>query len=90
MHELICFNPGSAVWIGEETEQLEGHILELNLDDTKGITYKVAWWRGNDRKCEWLHACEIRLKSDPDASKVRLKLIGFSTPNGNGKSHEGD
>lgn len=54
--DLKVCKPGSRVSLGEG---LHGIINEINISAGCNVRYHVAWWSGNERKCEWLEAHEI-------------------------------
>jgi hypothetical protein len=70
MQVLPC---GSKVYVGDTTTGNNGSrgvITEILIQD-KNISYKVAWWNGGSRVCEFLTEGEIRVK------EVKEVTIGF-------------
>jgi hypothetical protein len=52
---IEAFAVGSTVTIGDD---INGLVTGILLDGD-GLQYKVAWWSGRERKCEWLTNDEV-------------------------------
>lgn len=37
---------------------IDGNVTAIQLSDS-GTSYRVVWWNGNVRCCEWLESCEV-------------------------------
>ncbi len=66
MH-LRIFKPGTRIGMGNTV----GRVVAVMIEANAKVSYRVVWWNGAERRCEWVEAVEV--KSLP-AGKRR---IGF-------------
>ncbi len=59
---LTVHEPGTEVDLGED---LTGIVNQVAIAGNAHVTYQVAWWVGNERKCEWLAAHEVLPLTEP-------------------------
>jgi len=59
-HLLPVIPPGSDCWVGGDKKEVSGKVLQVIVGHNRAVQYQVTWWSGNDRKCEWLHDCEVQ------------------------------
>jgi hypothetical protein len=73
--DLMVYYPGTKVWLLTPDEQLDAIVIATLIETGPQVTYKVAWWAGNDRKEQWVIDDEIRLPLKSPIDKVK---IGFN------------
>jgi len=74
-HNVLVIRPGDECWIGNEIKaKVVQVILKAAGMGEVSVSYQVAWWSGNERKCEWLeeHECELISPNGP------FMRIGFA------------
>ena len=58
----LVIRPGQECWIGPKREiaarVVQVSITQADLTEVR-VSYQVAWWDGNNRKCEWLEQSEV-------------------------------
>jgi hypothetical protein len=64
----------SPVLIGPKEDKIQGVVVQVVLD-AEGIGYKVAWWNGRERRCEWLRESEVDAYR---SSSVKRMEVGFA------------
>lgn len=72
--DLFVIYPGTKVWLLAPDQQIDAVVIQTMIETGPQVTYKVAWWAGNDRKEQWVIADEIKLPVKSPDTKVR---IGF-------------
>lgn len=51
--------PGQKVRIGTDG-YIEGEVIEVSIAGVERLVmYRVAWWEGRNRRCEWLSSVEL-------------------------------
>lgn len=60
-HNVLVIRPGDECFIGDAISATVNQVCVRNGNGGEmGIQYQVAWWSGNDRKCEWLEEHEVK------------------------------
>ena len=63
---MLVFPLGTMVDIEKD---IQGKIVGIQLDQN-GTMYKIAWWNGRERKCDWLYDIEILRFSEPKSVQI--------------------
>jgi hypothetical protein len=70
---LSVIAPESQVLIGPDHE-IVATVIDVSIRSGGLVQYRVIWWSGNERKNEWLEACEVF----PGGSAT-VQRIGFAS-----------
>jgi hypothetical protein len=66
---INILTPGSRVTVGESIAAV---IVEVLIGSDLQVQYKIAWWNGRARCCEWLESCELQ-----DIGQATNASVGF-------------
>lgn len=74
---MFIFRNGSAVHIGESSEQITAKVLGVSMSGTDyaRVQYLCSWWDGKTHKEEWLD-CELVEPCDETPTMIDLKMYG--------------
>lgn len=70
---IRVFAPGTEVAIAPGGDHIRGKIVEVAINDGGTIQYRVAWWNGRTRNCDWLSASEVSWTDG--AERVRIGFV---------------
>ena len=56
---IEVFAPGSIVEIHPGGDAIRGQVVAVSVEHGGTVQYRVAWWNGRTRNCDWLHATEV-------------------------------
>lgn len=73
LKELVVYQPGSEVDLGQG---LKGMVNQVIIAAGDHVRYEVAWWAGNDRKCEWLEQHEVMPSGTTGVLRIGFKEQG--------------
>jgi hypothetical protein len=65
--------PESRVRIGPDKE-ISGTVIDVSVRSGGVVQYRVIWWSGNERRNEWLEACEVHQEES-----ATVQRIGFAS-----------
>lgn len=71
---MNIISPGSEVVI-DFMSDICGTICEVLIGNNNIVRYKVSWWNGRARHCEWFDSFEVKIND-----KTVEKTIGFKCP----------
>lgn len=68
---MEIFEPGTKVVVAEN---LTGTIVQVLIEAPRRVQYKVSWWNGRSRSCEWLESFEFEAHNG--STKVPIGFVG--------------
>jgi hypothetical protein len=60
--DLQVWMPGTEVEVSVNNQPFDALVVEVSIQFGRHVAYRVTWFDGRVRQCEWLEACEVRGK----------------------------